>query len=84
MALTAVFVCVAGGLVNTSQDGHACDHTADTAYAELRCILSRWKDRTPAGVSFERKGIVVESYMKGSWMRNRDHIDVWCNPLINA
>jgi hypothetical protein len=47
-------------------------------------LPSRWKDRVPAGVFSGRKGIVAESYVQGSWMRNRDHIDVWCNPLINA
>jgi hypothetical protein len=74
MASTAVLVCVDGDLVNTGQDAHTCDHTADTAYAELRSILSRWKDRTPAGVSFQRKGIVAESYTKGSRVSNRDHL----------
>ena len=74
MAFASVLVCVAEDLVNTGQDGHACSHTADTAYAELRSILSRWKDRTPAGGSFERKGIVAESYTKGSRVSNRDHL----------
>jgi hypothetical protein len=74
MAFAPVLVCIAKDLVNTGQDGHACDHTADTAYAELRSILFRWKGRTPAGVSFERKGIVAESYTQGSRVSNRDHL----------
>jgi hypothetical protein len=41
MAFAAVLVFVAEDLVNTGQDGRACDHTADTVYAELRSILSR-------------------------------------------
>jgi len=74
MAFAAALVFVTEDLVNTGQGGHACDHTADTAYAELRSILSRWKDRTPAGVSFERKGIVAESYTKGSRVSKKDHL----------
>jgi hypothetical protein len=47
MAFAAVLVCVAGGLVNTSQDGHPRDDTADTVFAGLISCLHDAKTGYP-------------------------------------
>ena len=56
MALTAVLVCVAGGLVNTSQDGNARDDTADTVFAGLISCLPDGKTGYPLVFSPEGRG----------------------------